>query len=161
MNLDMKKCSCGEHVPINCVRCRECGAFLHSDTRDFHEQNFADHDIAEWRVAYNGQEFGPFSTNALREAFATNFVPPEAMVWKPGLADWISVHRVAELLDQESGSGADERDEQQDFDLLESPTSVTQGSDKDFVSSDQTAILERPTDIPVQDIDDLDEIDAV
>lgn len=139
MNPDLKVCSCGERVPSNCVRCRECGAFLHETTREFHEQNFAKDDVAEWLVSYNGQQFGPFPTHALREAFATNFVPQEAMVWKPGLADWIAAHRVVELC--EPGKSGD-------FEVGAGPEVVTAKS-------------ESVVDIPIDDLDDAEDHESV
>ena len=48
-------------------------------------------------VAYNGQQFGPFPTNGLRQSFATQAMPGDAMVWKPGMSDWIHASKVAEL----------------------------------------------------------------
>lgn len=93
----LKTCQCGEQVPANCVRCRECGQFLYEETKQFHDQNIADDSAAVWMVAYNGQQFGPFPTNGLRQSFATQAMPGDAMVWKPGMSDWIHASKVAEL----------------------------------------------------------------
>jgi hypothetical protein len=93
----LKTCQCGEQVPANCVRCRECGQFLYQETKQFHDENIADESVAVWMLAHSGQQFGPLSTNALKQLFGTHAVPIEAMVWKPGMSDWIQARKVAEL----------------------------------------------------------------
>ncbi|MFK7819723.1 MAG: DUF4339 domain-containing protein [Planctomycetaceae bacterium] len=98
--IESKTCQCGEQVPANCVRCRFCGDFLYEQTRQFHEENIARNEVAEWMVTVGQQQFGPLSTEALRQSLATHQVPPQAMVWKQGLSGWIEAHRVPELWPQ-------------------------------------------------------------
>lgn len=95
--VNFKTCPCGEQVPKGCVRCRECGSFLNDDVKQYHDQHIAGENAAVWMVAYNGQEFGPFPTEVLKEAFATHAVPATALVWKTGLSDWIAASKVPEL----------------------------------------------------------------
>lgn len=93
-----KQCSsCGEQVPENCVRCRTCGEFLYEETKQFHEEARQAASEPIWMVAYSGQKFGPFTREQLQTAFVQNSVPATALVWKPGLADWITVSKVADL----------------------------------------------------------------
>ena len=96
-SVQTKICRCGEDVPVGCVRCRECGEFLNERTRKYHAQNIASSDVAEWMVFEGQRQIGPFAASQLRQSLAKNDFSNQALVWKPGLSDWIEAHRVAEL----------------------------------------------------------------
>lgn len=96
-SVQTKTCRCGEEVPVGCVRCRECGDFLNERTRKYHAENTANSDVAEWMVFEGRQQMGPFAASQLRQSLAQNEFSGRALVWKPGLSDWVEAHRVAEL----------------------------------------------------------------
>ena len=96
-SVQTKTCHCGEEVPVGCVRCRECGDFLNEQIRTYHAENIANNDDAVWMVFEGREQVGPFAASQLRRSFASNDFSPRALVWKPGLSDWIEARRVAEL----------------------------------------------------------------
>ena len=51
----------------------------------------------EWRVAAKGEQRGPFTLEQLRAMIAEGRLPPDALVWKPGMASWGSLSSVPEL----------------------------------------------------------------
>lgn len=52
---------------------------------------------AEWMVAVNGQQFGPFSIQQLQGMIPQNQFAANSQVWKNGLAGWVEASTVPEL----------------------------------------------------------------
>jgi hypothetical protein len=51
----------------------------------------------EWRVAVKGEQRGPFTLEQLRAMIAEARLPPDALFWRPGLANWAPMSGVPEL----------------------------------------------------------------
>lgn len=51
----------------------------------------------EWRVAVGTKQRGPFSLEQMRETVAQGRMPADALVWRPGMAEWKPWTQVAEL----------------------------------------------------------------
>ena len=51
----------------------------------------------QWRVAIGEKQNGPFETGQLRDRIAQGKMPANALVWKPGMAEWASWRDVPEL----------------------------------------------------------------
>jgi hypothetical protein len=51
----------------------------------------------EWRVAVKGEQRGPFTLDQLRAMLADGRLPPDTLVWKPGMANWTPMSGVPEL----------------------------------------------------------------
>jgi membrane protease subunit (stomatin/prohibitin family) len=51
----------------------------------------------QFHVAINGQQAGPFSLDALRQQVSAGQLTPETLVWKQGLAAWVSAKDAPEL----------------------------------------------------------------
>ncbi len=90
---------CGTQIPEACVRCRDCGAFLHENAEELASKQAANTSRPEWLVHCDGQQFGPFTTEDLRKAFQaeSTIVPREAIVWKHGMGNWVPAHSVREF----------------------------------------------------------------
>jgi len=54
-------------------------------------------EVSEWRIAVKGEQRGPYSLEQVRTMLAEGRLPPDTLVWKPGMANWAPVGRVAEL----------------------------------------------------------------
>jgi hypothetical protein len=51
----------------------------------------------EWRIAVKGEQRGPFTLDQVRAMIAEGRLPADALVWKPGMANWAPLGSVAEL----------------------------------------------------------------
>jgi len=54
-------------------------------------------EVSEWRIAVKGEQRGPYSLEQVRTMLAEGRLPPDTLVWKPGMANWAPVGSVAEL----------------------------------------------------------------
>jgi membrane protease subunit (stomatin/prohibitin family) len=54
---------------------------------------------AEWFVAYDGQQAGPFDAAKLQEGARAGKLTRETLVWKKGMAQWTKAGDVAEIAD--------------------------------------------------------------
>ena|SRR5271157_5610043 len=50
-----------------------------------------------WHYVQNGQACGPIDTPALQALLQNGSLGPEALVWKPGLPDWVPARSVADF----------------------------------------------------------------
>jgi len=53
--------------------------------------------VSDWRVAVKGEQRGPFSLEQVRAMIAEGRLPADALVWRPGMANWAPVGSVPEL----------------------------------------------------------------
>lgn len=53
--------------------------------------------VSAYHVAVNGQATGPFDVNTLTNMAANGSLTKESLVWKQGMAEWVSAGSVAEL----------------------------------------------------------------
>ena len=51
----------------------------------------------EWMVGVNGQQFGPYDINSLRQMVATGRLTAQSLVWKQGMPAWAQAGQVPEL----------------------------------------------------------------
>lgn len=51
----------------------------------------------EYTVALNGQQYGPYNTDTLRQMVQSGQLTPQTYVWAPGMAQWTPAADVAEL----------------------------------------------------------------
>jgi uncharacterized membrane protein len=51
--------------------------------------------IAMWHYVQNGQACGPIDTPALQALLRNGALGPEALVWQPGMPDWVPARSVA------------------------------------------------------------------
>src|SRR5205807_3785850 len=51
----------------------------------------------KWFAALNGQQAGPFTTEALKDKVTAGSLTRETMVWKQGLPQWTTAGSIAEL----------------------------------------------------------------
>ena len=54
--------------------------------------------VAQYFVAINGQQSGPFDMNGLQQMVASGQINKETHVWKNGMANWMQAGQVAELI---------------------------------------------------------------
>jgi hypothetical protein len=54
-------------------------------------------EASEWRIAVKGEQRGPFALDQVRTMLAEGRLPPDTLVWKPGMANWAPIGSVAEL----------------------------------------------------------------
>jgi len=54
-------------------------------------------EVSEWRIAVKGEQRGPYSLEQVRTMLAEGRLPPDTLVWKPGMANWAPIGSVAEL----------------------------------------------------------------
>ena len=52
---------------------------------------------AQWQVGIDGQQSGPFPLDHLKRLIAEGRIPPQALVWKPGMTEWKPWAQVPEL----------------------------------------------------------------
>jgi uncharacterized membrane protein len=50
-----------------------------------------------WHYVQNGQDCGPIDTPALQALLQNGSLGPDALVWKPGMPDWVPARSVADL----------------------------------------------------------------
>lgn len=53
--------------------------------------------MSTWHYAQNNQPCGPVETSALQELLRTRVLPPTVLVWKDGMALWVSANTIPEL----------------------------------------------------------------
>lgn len=51
-----------------------------------------------WFYAVDYQQFGPVPENELRRLYHSRAIPTNTMVWKQGMADWVEITQVPELI---------------------------------------------------------------
>ncbi|MDO5113486.1 MAG: DUF4339 domain-containing protein [Planctomycetia bacterium] len=51
-----------------------------------------------WFYAVDYQQFGPVPENELRRLYHSRAIPTNTMVWKQGMADWVEITQVPELV---------------------------------------------------------------
>jgi len=55
--------------------------------------------VSVWHYVQNGQACGPVELSALQALIASGALSADALVWKPGMTDWLPARTVAELAD--------------------------------------------------------------
>jgi hypothetical protein len=63
---------------------------------------------SEWRIAVKGEQRGPFTLDQVRGMVAEGRLPPDTLVWRPGMANWAPMASVPELAAPVSRSPAPE-----------------------------------------------------
>lgn len=53
--------------------------------------------IPRWSLAVDGETYGPYTDDSMRNMVATGQVAPETLAWKPGAAGWAPVSTFEEL----------------------------------------------------------------
>jgi uncharacterized RDD family membrane protein YckC len=51
----------------------------------------------EWFYALNGVQQGPIQRAALLQLLSSGQVPPDSLVWREGMAEWVPAHSVSEF----------------------------------------------------------------
>jgi len=54
-------------------------------------------EVSEWRIAVKGEQRGPYTLDQMRAMIAEGRLPPDTLVWKPGMANWAPIGSVADL----------------------------------------------------------------
>lgn len=60
--------------------------------------------MSQWYYTRNGQEFGPVTSDELRELAAANELEPSDLLWQEGMADWSPAHRVKNLFNVDAAT---------------------------------------------------------
>ncbi len=53
---------------------------------------------SEWRIALKGEQRGPYTLDQVRGMIAEGRLPSDALVWRPGMANWMPWAGVPELV---------------------------------------------------------------
>ncbi len=53
---------------------------------------------SDWRVAVKGEQRGPYTLEQVRAMIAKGQLPADALVWRPGMANWAPWESVPELV---------------------------------------------------------------
>lgn len=53
--------------------------------------------VSEWRIAVKGEQRGPYTLDQIRAMISEGRLPPDALVWRPGMANWTPWGNVPEL----------------------------------------------------------------
>ena len=59
----------------------------------------------QWTIADNGQKLGPYSLDQMKQMVREGRMPPEGLVWTPGMSEWKPWRQTPEIQLMAAGGG--------------------------------------------------------
>jgi hypothetical protein len=78
-------------LPINALQCPHCAANVPSPSAGAASNSSAEQ---VWTINDGGRQFGPHSQIELASLAASGQITPNALAWKPGMAQWLPISAV-------------------------------------------------------------------